>query len=164
MAIISDIQISGNAYFQDNSGTPLTTSFVKQEFGFASFSIAVENNSGTGYIEYSFDGVAVHGRIALGKKPNHGLSAPAPDMAPGPGRRRGVSDGGVLMGFTKEQLDAIEDEIANLTAASFSAGELSIDQEKTLKSLIKKRDVIKAELGKGGGMTFGKAKIDGVDG
>lgn len=67
------------------------------------------------------------------------------------------------MAFTKEQLQAVEDEIASLKAGSFKVGDLSVDQEKTLNSLIRLRDVMKAELVKGSGMTFGKAKIDGID-
>jgi len=68
------------------------------------------------------------------------------------------------MSFTKEQLESVETEIANLKAASFKVGELSIDQEKTLSALIRLRDVIKAELSSKEGMTFGRSKIDGIDG
>ena len=69
MAIISDIQISTNKYFEDQSGTALTTSFAKQEFGFASFSIFIANDqSSTGYIEYSFDGTNIHGRLGATEK------------------------------------------------------------------------------------------------
>jgi hypothetical protein len=67
------------------------------------------------------------------------------------------------MAFTREDLDAVEAEIAALKAASFTIGELSVDQEKTLSALVRQREVIKAELAKGEGMTFGKANIDGVD-
>lgn len=63
MAIITGIEMSTNSYFQDQSGTALTTSFVKQEFGFASFCIVLANDATGTYIEYSFDGTAVHGRI-----------------------------------------------------------------------------------------------------
>jgi len=69
MAIISDIQISTNKYFEDQSGTALTTSFAKQEFGFSSFSIFIANDqTSTGYIEYSFDGTNVHGRLKATEK------------------------------------------------------------------------------------------------
>ena len=68
------------------------------------------------------------------------------------------------MSFTKEQLESVEAEIAGLKAASFKVGELSIDQEKTLSALIRLRDVIKAELSSKDGMTFGRSKIDGIDG
>ncbi len=68
------------------------------------------------------------------------------------------------MSFTKEQLESVETEIANLKAASFKVGELSIDQEKTLSALIKLRDIMKAELSSKEGLTFGRSKIDGIDG
>jgi hypothetical protein len=67
------------------------------------------------------------------------------------------------MGFTKEQLDAVEAEIAALKVGTFSIGELSVDQEKTLAALMKLREVIKTHLAGTGGMTFGKARIDGID-
>lgn len=66
------------------------------------------------------------------------------------------------MAFTHEQLVAVETEIANLKAVSFRAGEISVDQEKTLNSLIKLRDVMKAELSKGG-ITMGRSKLQGID-
>lgn len=67
------------------------------------------------------------------------------------------------MAFTHEQLNAVETEIANLKAVSFRAGEISVDQEKTLNSLIKLRDVMKAELSKGGGITMGRSRLQGID-
>lgn len=67
------------------------------------------------------------------------------------------------MAFTREQLDAVEAEIAAINGASFSMGELSVDQEKTLNALIRLREVMKAEFAKGSGIAFGKAKIDGID-
>jgi len=66
MAIISDIQLSTNRYFQDQSGAALTGSFVSQSFGFSSFSISIVNDA-AGYIEYSFDGTEVHGRLHAGE-------------------------------------------------------------------------------------------------
>ncbi len=68
------------------------------------------------------------------------------------------------MGFTKEQLDAVETEIAALKTGSFSIGEISVDQEKTLVALIRLREVIKTELTRGEGMTFGKSRLNGMDG
>ena len=68
------------------------------------------------------------------------------------------------MSFTKEQLESVETEIANLKAASFKVGEMSIDHKKTLSALIRLREVMKAELSSKEGMTFGKSKIDGIDG
>ena len=67
------------------------------------------------------------------------------------------------MAFNKQQLDAVEAEIASLKTGSFSIGELSVDQEKTLAALVRLREIIKAELTKADGIAFGKAKIDGVD-
>ncbi len=67
------------------------------------------------------------------------------------------------MGFTKEQLDAVEAEIAALNVGTFSIGELSVDQEKTLAALVRLREVIKTDLAGDQGITFGKARIDGVD-
>ncbi len=67
------------------------------------------------------------------------------------------------MAFTRQQLEAVETEIANLKAVSFRAGDISVDQDKTLNSLIKLRDVMKAELSKGSGITMGKSKIQGID-
>lgn len=67
------------------------------------------------------------------------------------------------MGFTTEQLEAMEAEIAGLRAESFRVGELSVDQEKTLAALIRMRDTIRAGLNTGGGLAFGKSRLDGVD-
>ena len=50
------------------------------------------------------------------------------------------------MGFTREQLDTVESEIATLKAGTFTIGERSVDQEKTLAALIKLRNVIKSDL------------------
>ncbi len=68
------------------------------------------------------------------------------------------------MGFTREQLDAVESEIAALKAGTFSIGELSVDQEKTLGALVRLREIIKTDLARGEGMIFGRARIDGMDG
>jgi hypothetical protein len=68
------------------------------------------------------------------------------------------------MGFTQEQLDAVEAEIAALKVGTFSVGELSVDQEKTLAALVRLREVIKTNLAGNGGIAFGKAGIDGIDG
>jgi len=67
------------------------------------------------------------------------------------------------MGFTKDQLDAVEAEIASLKAESFRVGELSVDQEKTLSVLIRMRETIRAGLNTGGGLAFGKSRLTGVD-
>jgi hypothetical protein len=68
------------------------------------------------------------------------------------------------MAFTKEQLDAVEGEIAALKAGTFSIGQLSVDQEKTLAALVRLREVIRTDMAAREGITFGRAKIDGVDG
>jgi len=67
------------------------------------------------------------------------------------------------MGFTKQQLDAVEAEIAALKVGTFSIGQLSVDQEKTLAALVRLREVIKTDLVGKKGMNFGKAGIDGMD-
>lgn len=67
------------------------------------------------------------------------------------------------MGFTKEQLEAVESEIAALKAGTFSIGQLSVDQEKTLAALVRLREVIRSNLAGKEGIRFGKARIDGVD-
>jgi hypothetical protein len=67
MAIISDIQLSKNIYFTDQAKLSLTTSFAKAGFGFASFSITLFNDADGKYIEYSFDGTNVHGRVKGGE-------------------------------------------------------------------------------------------------
>jgi len=67
MAIISDIQLSTNRYFEDHTTTALTGSFVDRSFGFSSFSILIVNDDAVGFIEYSFDGVNVHGRLHAGE-------------------------------------------------------------------------------------------------
>lgn len=63
MSIISDIQVSPNSFFSDQSVKALTTSFVEQEFSFNSICIIIANDQAGKYIEYSFDGTEVHGRI-----------------------------------------------------------------------------------------------------
>ena len=73
------------------------------------------------------------------------------------------------MGFTRDQLEAVEAEIAGLRAESFRAesfrvGELSVDQEKTLAALIRMRDTIRAGLNTGCGLAFGRSRLNGVDG
>jgi len=68
------------------------------------------------------------------------------------------------MGFTRDQLEAVEAEIAGLRAESFLVGELSVDQEKTLAALIRMRDTIRAGLNTGCGLAFGRSRLNGVDG
>lgn len=67
------------------------------------------------------------------------------------------------MGFTREQLEAVETEIAALKAGTFSIGDLSVDQEKTLAGLVRLREIIKIDLARGDGIIFGRARIDGID-
>jgi len=63
MSIIAGIQVSANAYFKNQAGTALTTEFVEQDFDFHSVCIIIANDATGKYIEYSFDGTSVHGRI-----------------------------------------------------------------------------------------------------
>ncbi len=67
MSIISDIQMSKNCWFSDNSARALTPLFTAFEFGFASFSITIFNDAESGTIEYSFDGQNVKGRVNPGE-------------------------------------------------------------------------------------------------
>lgn len=67
MSIISDIQISKHSWFSDNDRKALTTLFGAFDFGFASFSITFFNDAESGWIEYSFDGQNVHGRVTPGE-------------------------------------------------------------------------------------------------
>jgi hypothetical protein len=67
MAIISDIQMSKNGWFSDGDARALTALFTAFEFGFPSFSITLFNDAETGSIEYSFDGLSVHGRVESGE-------------------------------------------------------------------------------------------------
>jgi hypothetical protein len=67
MTIISDIQMSKHGWFSDNGGLALTTLFEAFDFGFASFSITLLNDTESGSIEYSFDGQNVHGRVMPGE-------------------------------------------------------------------------------------------------
>jgi len=54
---------SGNHYWKDQSGKALTNAFVGQPFGFCSQEIMLSNDSNTKYIEFSFSGTAVDGKI-----------------------------------------------------------------------------------------------------
>ncbi len=66
MAIISDIQMSRNSWFSDNTVQALTATYTPFEFGFASFSITLSSDAASGWIEYSFDGVHTGGRVKPG--------------------------------------------------------------------------------------------------
>jgi len=60
---------SDNSYFEDQDGTALTGVFAEQDFGFDSFSIMLANDEvvAGGYVEFSFDGINVHGRVLPGE-------------------------------------------------------------------------------------------------
>lgn len=60
---------SANSFFSDPAATALTTAWQNFTFGFTSVSILVSNDgiAGDRYIEYSFDGSTVHGRILGGE-------------------------------------------------------------------------------------------------
>lgn len=68
---------SSNAYFCDENMVALTNAFVARPFGFTSFSISLTNDGAVteGYIEYSFDGTTVHGRINNGEGFAHDFQA-----------------------------------------------------------------------------------------
>lgn len=59
---------STQAFFQDET-TPLGVTFAYHPFGFNSISISLTHDGeiSEGYIEYSFDGAAVHGRLRSGE-------------------------------------------------------------------------------------------------
>jgi len=59
----SKIASSENHYWKDQSGKALTNAFVSQSFGFRSQEIMLSNDSNTKYIEFSFGGTAVDGKI-----------------------------------------------------------------------------------------------------
>jgi len=59
----SKIASSGNHYWKDQAGKALTNAFVSQGFGFQSQEIMLSNDSNTKYIEFSFGGTAVDGKI-----------------------------------------------------------------------------------------------------
>jgi hypothetical protein len=67
MAIISDIQISKHGWFSDGGRQALTTSLGEFSFGFTSFSVTLFNDSESGWIEYSFNGQDIHGRVMPGE-------------------------------------------------------------------------------------------------
>ena len=67
MAIISDTQLSKHGWFSDNTALALTASFGEYTFGFSSFSITIFNDAGSGWIEYSYDGVDANGRVMAGE-------------------------------------------------------------------------------------------------
>jgi len=58
---------SSNHYWRDQVGTALTSSFAVQIFGFQSQEILLINDSATNYIEFSWEGAAVNGKIYAGE-------------------------------------------------------------------------------------------------
>ncbi|GAH00037.1 unnamed protein product, partial [marine sediment metagenome] len=65
--IDSRIHGSDNNYYQDQDLTALTAAFVQQLFGFTSTAIAILDDDASGYIEWSFDGATVHGKLFDGE-------------------------------------------------------------------------------------------------
>ncbi len=63
MALITGFLVGKNHVYQDNTGMALTTSFKEVAFGFASVGIILANRETGAFIEYSFDGVTVHGKL-----------------------------------------------------------------------------------------------------
>lgn len=66
-ALATKITGSTNSFFQDQVGLALTGAFQDTLFGFTSFSISLVNDDPAITIEYSFNGVTVHGRLAPGE-------------------------------------------------------------------------------------------------
>jgi hypothetical protein len=60
---------SANSYYKDHTVTALTSSFVLQSFGFTSQSLLIANDEAIagGYIEYSFNGTNIHGKLLPGE-------------------------------------------------------------------------------------------------
>lgn len=65
-AVVASVNGSRNSFYTDNTVTALTTSFVQQAFGFMSKSITVINDS-VNTVDFSFDGVNVHGKLRNGE-------------------------------------------------------------------------------------------------
>jgi len=60
---------SSNAYYENQAGTALTNAFVQQAFGFTARKVVLYNDDGANWIEWSWDGLAVAGRLELGDPP-----------------------------------------------------------------------------------------------
>jgi hypothetical protein len=65
--ILSIVQGSQNSYYEDDAGTALTNAFAEQLYGFTSSSFDLSNDDKTNYIEWSWDGVTVAGRLYKGE-------------------------------------------------------------------------------------------------
>lgn len=65
-AVVTTVNGSTNSFYVDNTITPLTTAFVLSPFGFTSKSITVINDS-INVVDFSFDGVNVHGKLRNGE-------------------------------------------------------------------------------------------------
>lgn len=65
-ALVTTVNGSTNSFYVDDTITPLTTSFASSSFGFTSKSITVINDS-VNVIDFSFDGVNVHGKLRNGE-------------------------------------------------------------------------------------------------
>lgn len=50
-------------YYQDQSLTALTASYVEQAFGFVAHTILIINDDGTNGVQLSFDGTTLHGEL-----------------------------------------------------------------------------------------------------
>ena len=65
-AVVTTVNGSTNSFYVDNTITALTTLFALSSFGFTSKSITVINDS-INVIDFSFDGVNVHGKLRNGE-------------------------------------------------------------------------------------------------
>lgn len=54
-------------YYEDQTGTALISSFAEQSLGFTSRGIIIVNDHASRYIEWSFDGINVHGKLKFGE-------------------------------------------------------------------------------------------------
>lgn len=66
-ALITQSVGSANAYFCSESVTALTGTFQNFVFGFTSFSISLYNDDYAEQIQFSFDGISVHGQVNVGE-------------------------------------------------------------------------------------------------
>lgn len=56
--------VGSKIYYNSHINLPLTTSFQEFNFNFSSTYIILVNDSAANWIEFSFDGVTVHGRLS----------------------------------------------------------------------------------------------------
>lgn len=66
---INNVSVAGGVdkYYKNEVMIPLTVAFVEQPFGFISNSFDLSNDNAADYIEWSWDGVTVHGKLLFGE-------------------------------------------------------------------------------------------------